>query len=93
MYTVIIGEYVHIFTKPSKHVYKYLSLCFTEGGGYDPWGRDKNFAIFLGWLKCYNKPEMKNMGDHTGRTVFYQGDPGPMVPKGRPSKQLLEVQD
>lgn len=66
-----------------------LELCHTvpqevvnlKGGGYDPWGRDKNFAIFLGWLKCYNKPEMKNMGDHNKRTVFYQGDPGPMVPK------------
>lgn len=60
----------------------YFPLYFTEGGGYDPWGRDKNFAIFIGWLQCYNKPEMKNMGDHNKRTVFYCGDPGPMVPKG-----------
>lgn len=66
-----------------------LELCHTvpqevvnlKGGGYDPWGRDKNFAIFIGWLQCYNKPEMKNMGDHNKRTVFYCGDPGPMVPK------------
>lgn len=66
-----------------------LELCHTvpqevvnlKGGGYDPWGRDKNFAIFIGWLQCYNKPEMKNMGDNNKRTVFYCGDPGPMVPK------------
>lgn len=71
----------------------YFPLYFTEGGGYDPWGRDKNFAIFIGWLQCYNKPEMKNMGDHNKRTVFYCGDPGPMVPKGKPSRQLIEIQD
>lgn len=71
----------------------YFPLYFTEGGGYDPWGRDKNFAIFIGWLQCYNKAEMKNMGDHNKRTVFYCGDPGPMVPKGKPSRQLIEIQD
>lgn len=61
----------------------YFFLYFIEGGGYDLWGRDKNFVIFIGWFQCYNKLEMKNMGDYNKRIVFYCGDLGLMVLKGK----------
>ncbi|XP_043201559.1 endonuclease 8-like 1 [Amphibalanus amphitrite] len=38
---------------------------------------------FEEWLQCYYQPGMKNLVDHQGRTVWFAGSPGPMVPKAR----------
>lgn len=52
------------------------------GTGYDPEGRDPDYSKFSEWLQCYYKPDMKNMADHNKRTIWYHGNPGPMLPKG-----------
>lgn len=50
------------------------------GTGYDPENRDPDYSKFTEWLQCYYKDGMKNMADHNKRTMWYAGDPGPMVP-------------
>ena len=52
----------------------------TGGTGYDPENRDPDYSKFTEWLQCYYKDGMKNMADHNKRTMWYAGDPGPMVP-------------
>ncbi|RXN37097.1 endonuclease 8-like 1 [Labeo rohita] len=32
---------------------------------------------------------MNSLGDHNGRTVWFKGDPGPMVPKGAKSRKIM----
>jgi len=48
---------------------------------YDPDNKDV-YAKFKNWLQCYYNPSMKTMVDHNGRTIWFYGAPGPMVPKG-----------
>ncbi|NXA72638.1 NEIL1 Endonuclease, partial [Thryothorus ludovicianus] len=46
-----------------------------------------NYAAFKDWLQCYLVPGMSSLRDHNGRTIWFQGEPGPMAPKGqRPRK-------
>ncbi|XP_061856668.1 endonuclease 8-like 1 isoform X1 [Colius striatus] len=44
-----------------------------------------NYAAFKSWLQCYLVPGMSSLRDHNGRTVWFQGEPGPMAPKGQTS--------
>ncbi|XP_016156299.1 PREDICTED: endonuclease 8-like 1 [Ficedula albicollis] len=46
-----------------------------------------NYAAFKDWLQCYLVPGMSSLRDRNGRTIWFQGQPGPMAPKGqRPRK-------
>ncbi|XP_063170286.1 endonuclease 8-like 1 [Candoia aspera] len=56
------------------------------GKGYDPTNRE-DAAVFEEWLRCYSAPGMKSMRDANGRTIWFQGDPGPMTPKGGKSQK------
>ncbi|NXQ57585.1 NEIL1 Endonuclease, partial [Anthoscopus minutus] len=47
-----------------------------------------NYAAFKNWLQCYLVPGMSSLRDRSGRTIWFQGEPGPMAPKGqRPRKE------
>ncbi|XP_042330393.1 endonuclease 8-like 1 isoform X2 [Sceloporus undulatus] len=56
------------------------------GKGYEP-GRSEDYTAFVGWLQCYYVPGMKSLRDSNGRTIWFQGDPGPMAPKGNKSRK------
>ncbi|XP_070687066.1 endonuclease 8-like 1 [Pempheris klunzingeri] len=64
-----------------------LRLCHTVplevvslgGKGYDPEKAD--YSDFEAWLQCYYVDGMKSVRDHNGRTMWFKGEPGPMVPK------------
>lgn len=43
-------------------------------------------ALFQKWLRCYYQPEMKNLVDHNGRTIWFSGPTGPLVPKSKPAE-------
>ncbi|NWX30716.1 NEIL1 Endonuclease, partial [Notiomystis cincta] len=66
-----------------------LELCHTvpmevivaEKQLSDPENSD-NYAAFKNWLQCYSVPGMSSLHDHSGRTIWFQGEPGPMAPKG-----------
>ncbi|XP_038002889.1 LOW QUALITY PROTEIN: endonuclease 8-like 1 [Motacilla alba alba] len=46
-----------------------------------------NYSAFKNWLQCYLVPGMSSLRDRSGRTIWFQGEPGPMAPKGqRPRK-------
>lgn len=68
-----------------------LRLCHTVplevvnmgGKGYDPQKAD--YSDFEAWLRCYFVAGMTSTRDHNGRTMWFSGDPGPMVPKERKS--------
>ncbi|NXO87521.1 NEIL1 Endonuclease, partial [Sitta europaea] len=46
-----------------------------------------NYVAFKDWLQCYLVPGMSSLRDRSGRTIWFQGEPGPMAPKGqRPRK-------
>ncbi|XP_039193510.1 endonuclease 8-like 1 isoform X2 [Crotalus tigris] len=57
-----------------------------SGKGYDPTNRE-DFAVFEEWLHCYSLPGMKYLRDANGRTIWFQGDPGPLAPKGGKSQK------
>ncbi|XP_006866534.1 PREDICTED: endonuclease 8-like 1 [Chrysochloris asiatica] len=52
------------------------------GKGYGPELGEEDFAAFQAWLRCYGIPGMNSLRDRHGRTIWFQGDPGPLVPKG-----------
>ncbi|KAL8196912.1 UNVERIFIED_CONTAM: hypothetical protein K2H54_001744 [Gekko kuhli] len=52
------------------------------GKGYDPETGFLDSAAFEPWLQCYNAPGMKSLRDANGRTIWFQGNPGPLAPKG-----------
>lgn len=56
-----------------------LEVVNLGGKGYDPEKAD--YAGFEAWLQCYYVNGMKSLQDHNGRTMWFSGDPGPMVPK------------
>ncbi|XP_053128829.1 endonuclease 8-like 1 isoform X2 [Hemicordylus capensis] len=78
----------------------FLELChilpmevvnLAGGKGYDPEKKADNTA-FEEWLQCYYVPGSKTLRDANGRTIWFQGDPGPMAPKGQKlHKKQLEV--
>ncbi|XP_038640099.1 endonuclease 8-like 1 isoform X2 [Scyliorhinus canicula] len=51
------------------------------GKGYDPEHLDDSSA-FEDWLRCYNVDGMQLLRDSNGRTIWFQGSPGPMAPRG-----------
>ncbi|NXG86259.1 NEIL1 Endonuclease, partial [Stercorarius parasiticus] len=71
-----------------------LELCHTvpmevisaEKKLFDPDDSD-NYAAFKNWLQCYLVPGMSSLRDHNGRTIWFQGEPGPMAPKGQASRK------
>ncbi|XP_068128659.1 endonuclease 8-like 1 [Hyperolius riggenbachi] len=52
---------------------------------YD-YDKSEDYTGFVNWLQCYFVPGMKTMKDSNGRTIWFQGDPGPLAPKGSKSK-------
>ncbi|XP_045141642.1 endonuclease 8-like 1 isoform X1 [Echinops telfairi] len=52
------------------------------GKGYGAESGEQDFAAFRAWLRCYSVPGMRSLRDRHGRTIWFQGDPGPLVPKG-----------
>ncbi|NXH13832.1 NEIL1 Endonuclease, partial [Bucco capensis] len=51
-----------------------------------------NYAAFKSWLQCYLVPGMSSLRDRNGRTVWFQGEPGPMAPKGQtPRKKRAQL--
>ncbi|NWY27643.1 NEIL1 Endonuclease, partial [Pheucticus melanocephalus] len=46
----------------------------------------ENYSSFKNWLQCYLVPGMSSLRDRSGRTIWFQGEPGPMAPKGEPRK-------
>ena len=53
-------------------------LQLDKGKNYDPQGSDQSFSS---WLRCYNVEGMNHISDSHGRTIWFAGKPGPMVPK------------
>lgn len=35
-------------------------------------GKDYNYSVFEEWLQCYQQPDMVNMIDHDGRTIWFE---------------------
>jgi len=58
------------------------------GKGYDPSGNQSDYSAFYDWLQCYYNPEMRNMVDHDGRTMWFKGEAGPMAPKDAKSRGI-----
>ncbi|XP_058398095.1 endonuclease 8-like 1 isoform X1 [Diceros bicornis minor] len=56
------------------------------GKGYGP-ESGEDFAAFRAWLRCYGMPGMSSLQDRHGRTIWFQGDPGPLAPKGGKSRK------
>ncbi|XP_029425074.1 endonuclease 8-like 1 isoform X4 [Nannospalax galili] len=52
------------------------------GKGYGLEHGEEDFAAFRAWLRCYGMPGMRSLRDRHGRTIWFQGDPGPLAPKG-----------
>lgn len=71
-----------------------LELCHTvpmevvtaDKNVFDP-SDSNNYAAFKNWLQCYLVPGMSSMRDHNNRTIWFQGEPGPMAPKGQKSRK------
>ncbi|XP_014734725.1 PREDICTED: endonuclease 8-like 1 isoform X1 [Sturnus vulgaris] len=47
-----------------------------------------NYAAFKNWLQCYLVPGMSSLRDRNGRTIWFQGEPGPMAPKGQKPRKV-----
>ncbi|XP_070286127.1 endonuclease 8-like 1 isoform X3 [Myotis yumanensis] len=52
------------------------------GKGYGQARGEEDFAPFRAWLRCYGMVGMRSLRDRHGRTIWFQGDPGPLAPKG-----------
>ncbi|XP_070631464.1 endonuclease 8-like 1 isoform X1 [Bos indicus] len=57
------------------------------GKGYGSESGEEDFAAFRAWLQCYSTPGMSSLRDRHGRTIWFQGDPGPLAPKGGKSRK------
>ncbi|XP_056120883.1 endonuclease 8-like 1 isoform X2 [Rhinichthys klamathensis goyatoka] len=70
-----------------------LSLCHTVPlevvklgeNGYKP--AKAEYSVLQAWMQCYSVDGMNSLTDHNGRTIWFKGDPGPMVPKGAKSRK------
>lgn len=51
------------------------------GKGYNS-DRTDGSSAFAAWLRCYDVSGMQTLRDANGRTIWFQGSPGPMAPKG-----------
>lgn len=71
-----------------------LSLCHTVPlevvklgeNGYKP--AKAEYSVLQAWMQCYSVDGMNSLSDHNGRTIWFKGDPGPMVPKGAKSRKI-----
>lgn len=71
-----------------------LSLCHTVPlevvklgeNGYTP--AKGEYSVLQAWMQCYSVDGMNSLTDHNGRTIWFKGDPGPMVPKGAKSRKM-----
>ncbi|KAM5337127.1 endonuclease 8-like 1 isoform 2-T3 [Glossophaga mutica] len=52
------------------------------GKGYGQESGEDDFAAFRAWLQCYGMAGMSSLRDRHGRTIWFQGDPGPLAPRG-----------
>uniref|UniRef100_A0A8C3W9P3 Endonuclease 8-like 1 n=1 Tax=Catagonus wagneri TaxID=51154 RepID=A0A8C3W9P3_9CETA len=52
------------------------------GKGYGLESGEEDSVAFRAWLRCYGTPGMSSLRDRHGRTIWFQGDPGPLAPKG-----------
>lgn len=66
------------------YVISLMSLHFQYLDGDNPDAVDE----FTNWLQCYYKPEMENLVDSNGRTVWFSGPPGKLAPKCAKSRGL-----
>ncbi|XP_042864938.1 endonuclease 8-like 1 isoform X2 [Penaeus japonicus] len=59
-----------------------------KGKGYnvDLDADEDDYKAFKEWLQCYYQDGMNNMVDHNGRTMWFSGKPGKMVPKDAASR-------
>ncbi|XP_016145763.1 endonuclease 8-like 1 isoform X1 [Sinocyclocheilus grahami] len=72
-----------------------LSLCHTVPlevvqlgeNGYAP--AKGKYSVLQAWMRCYSVDGMNSLGDHNGRTIWFKGDPGPLVPKGAKSRKIM----
>ncbi|XP_076444129.1 endonuclease 8-like 1 [Babylonia areolata] len=60
---------------------------------YLPEDEHSDMSKFSLWLQCYYKCGMKNVADHNKRTMWYHGDPGPMLPRESGCKRRHGVYD
>ncbi|XP_067291879.1 endonuclease 8-like 1 [Pseudorasbora parva] len=71
-----------------------LSLCHAVPlevvklgeNGYKP--AKGEYSVLQAWMQCYSVDGMNSLSDHNGRTIWFKGDPGPMVPKGAKSRKI-----
>ncbi|XP_060115856.1 endonuclease 8-like 1 [Heteronotia binoei] len=54
--------------------------------GYNQ-GNSDYYLTLKQWFQCYNVPGMKSLQDANSRTIWFQGDPGPLAPKGGKSRK------
>lgn len=55
---------------------------------YEPSGNYSDYSAFNEWRQCYYIPEMRNIVDHDGRTIWFKGEAGPLVPKDAKSRGM-----
>jgi len=55
-------------------------LTLNKGRNYDP-DFEQSDQTFGEWLQCYYVEGMNNLQDGNGRTMWFEGEPGPLVPK------------
>ncbi|NXG08963.1 NEIL1 Endonuclease, partial [Sakesphorus luctuosus] len=72
-----------------------MEVIMAEKHLLDPEHAD-NYAAFKNWLQCYLVPGMSSLRDRNGRTIWFQGEPGPMAPTGqmpqkRPCKKRAQL--
>ncbi|XP_054858135.1 endonuclease 8-like 1 [Eublepharis macularius] len=58
-----------------------MEVVRQDGKGYNP-DSSADSAAFEEWLQCYSVPGMNSLCDANGRTIWFQGEPGPLAPKG-----------
>ncbi|XP_043349910.1 endonuclease 8-like 1 isoform X1 [Dermochelys coriacea] len=63
-----------------------MEVIHMGGKGYGTEPSDDT-AAFEEWLQCYCVPGMRSLRDGNGRTIWFQGEPGPMAPKGEKSRK------
>ncbi|XP_048013776.1 endonuclease 8-like 1 [Megalobrama amblycephala] len=54
--------------------------------GYAP--AKGEYSVLQAWMQCYSVDGMNSISDHNGRTIWFKGDPGPMVPKDAKSRKM-----
>ncbi|XP_073508971.1 endonuclease 8-like 1 [Phyllobates terribilis] len=57
------------------------------GKGYEPGYKREDYSALMKWMQCYYVPGMKSLKDHNGRMIWFQGEPGPLAPKGKKTRQ------